>query len=281
VIVGTIGEAVPVEILTAADAEVLPIVGVPGEPTPLADRFVEPMVGARARSQLQRVLDGSYGRPDLIVLSREHDALLRLYHTLREIRRIDPDLAVPPAAILDLLHTGTPAASAWNRARVRELRDRVGVDDAALREGIRRSNAARRAAHAARRTSGHGRRVFVAGSAHADTRLAAAVEAAGGVLVEAPPVLTDETGDAVDAVARRLEHPRIAGALGSSRAHAVATVDAARAAGAEVVVAFFLEGDDAVRWELPELREAVAGAGLPLVVLDRQPYDLHGLVLDV
>ena len=60
-VVGTIGEGVPVEILAAAGVAVVPVVGQPGAPTTLADGFIEPMVGGRVRSQLQRLLDGTYG----------------------------------------------------------------------------------------------------------------------------------------------------------------------------------------------------------------------------
>jgi hypothetical protein len=67
VVVGTIGDAVPVEILAAAEVDVVPILGEPSAPTPLADRFIEPMVGARSRSQLQRVLDATYGELDLLL----------------------------------------------------------------------------------------------------------------------------------------------------------------------------------------------------------------------
>jgi hypothetical protein len=77
VVVGTIGAGVPEEVLAAAGADVVPVVGRPGDPTELADRYAEPMVGERARSQLQRILDGTYAHVELLVCSRE-DAPLRL-----------------------------------------------------------------------------------------------------------------------------------------------------------------------------------------------------------
>ena len=58
-VAGTIGCGVPEEVLEAAGVDVVRVEGEPGGPTGLADRYVEPMVGARARSQLQRVLDGA------------------------------------------------------------------------------------------------------------------------------------------------------------------------------------------------------------------------------
>ena len=46
-------------------------------------------------------------------------------------------------------------------------------------------------------------------------------------------------------------------------------------------MAFYLAGDDGLRWELPALRSALTAAGLQLVLLDQQPYDLRAVTLDV
>ena len=73
-VVGTVGTAVPEEVLVAAGAEVVPVTGEPGGATDLADRYVEPMVGKRARSQLQRLLDGTYAGLDLLLCSREEES---------------------------------------------------------------------------------------------------------------------------------------------------------------------------------------------------------------
>ena len=64
----------------------------------------------------------------------------------------------------------------------------------------------------------------------------------------------------VDAIARRLEQPLLARARGSSveRAQAIAAADAAPQA-PTLSLAFYLEGDDGLRWEFPELRDAARG----------------------
>jgi hypothetical protein len=278
VVVGTVGEGVPEEVLVAAGVEVVAVAGAPGEPTELAERFVEPMVGERARSQLQRLLDGSYGRLDLLLFSREEDALLRLFYTVREIRRLEPARGLPPARLVDLQQLATPATRRWNRERIRALCSLLRVEDDALPPAIAKCNSRRRrtASPAAGR-----RRVYVTGSPYRETALPDAVDAAGGAIVEGPPVLTDEDGDPVDAIARRYEHPLVARAAASSAARAAATAEDAVDSGADVVLAFYLEGDDGLRWEYPEQREALAAAGLPVLLLDHQPYDLRGLVLDV
>jgi hypothetical protein len=266
-----LGSAVPEEVLVAAGAETIRIEGAPGAPTDLADRWVEPMVGPRARSQLQRLLDGTYAGLDLIVCSRETEPTLRLFYTLRELRRLDPGLGLPPVRIVDFQHLGTDATRRWNVAQVRALCDAVGAPVERLPDAIRDCNERRRA-----RPSGPDgrRRVYVTGSEYADTALGAVLEAAGAAIVEAAPILADEDGDPVEAVARRYEHPLLAGARGSSARKADAVAEAARAAGAHEALAFYLEGDDGLRWEYPECRAALERAGIPVTLREQQPYDL-------
>jgi hypothetical protein len=182
--------------------------------------------------------------------------------------------------MFDLQHAPTAAAAAWNRARVGDLCTLFRVDGTTLARGIRACNTARREEDADADDRDR-RRVYVTGSAYAETGLAAAVEDAGGTVVTGPQLLVDETIDPVEAVARRYEHPLLAGPRGSSVERARETVEQARAAHADVVVAFYLAGDDGLRWELPELRSTLTAAGPPLVLLDQQPYDLRAVTLDV
>jgi len=247
--VGTIGAGVPEEVLVAAGAEVVPIVGEPGGPTGEADRYVEPMVGERARSQLQRVLDGRYDGLDLVLFSREEDAPLRLFYALREIRRLEPGRGLPALHLVDLQHLGTPATRRWNVARVRELCELLDVDTAALPEAIRACNVRRR---------GEATRVYVTGS-----------------LGPPPAVPTAEDGDPLEAIAARYEHPLLARARASSVQRAEAIADDAVACGAERVVAVYLEGDDGLRWEYPELRAACEARGLPVELREHEPYARH------
>ena len=277
-VVGTIGAGVPEEVLVAAGVDIVRISGAPGAPTDVADRYLEPMVGERARSQLQRVLDGTYRAVELLVCSREEDAPLRLFYALREIRRLEPERRLPRLHLVDLQHLGTEATRRWNVRCVRELCAVLGVDDAALADGVRACNRRRSIPNGA---DGGGRRVYLTGSEHAETELAAAVEAAGARVVAGRPVLADEALPPVEAVARRYEHPMLARARGSSAARAAAPAEDAATVGADVVLAFYLEGDDGLRWEYPELRDACNGRGIPVVLLDHQRYELRGVELHV
>ena len=111
--------------------------------------------------------------------------------------------------------------------------------------------------------------------------LAAAVEAAGATIVAGSPVQADDGLPPVEAIARRLEHPLLARARASSVERAAAIAEDAAAAGADIVLAFYLEHDDGLRWEYPELRAALEQRGVPVILLDHQPYDLRGLELRV
>ena len=128
---------------------------------------------------------------DLLLFSREHDAPLRLFHALREIRRIEPSLNVPPSHMFDLQHTPTAAAAAWNRGpRRRPLHAVPGRRAPRLRaasaratpRGVTRTRATTRSA---------GSRIAVASTSPAarTPRLGsrAAIEAAGGTVVAGPP----------------------------------------------------------------------------------------------
>jgi hypothetical protein len=247
-LVGTIGTGVPEEVLLASGADVVAIEGVPGGPTDLADRHVEPMVGERARAQLQAVLDGSHAGVELLLCSREEEAPLRLFYTLRELRRLEPERGLPRLHLVDLQHVARPATRRWNVARIRELCALLDVDPAALPAAIRACNERRRAL----RREGP---VYLAGSLH-----------------DPSFVLTAEDGDALDAIAARYEHPLLARARASSDERAAALAEDAVATRAERVVAHYLEGDDGLRWELPELRDACAARGLAVELRDHQPH---------
>lgn len=270
-VVATIGVGVPEEVLVAAGVDVVPVTGIPGEPTALADRYIEPMVGERARSQLQRVLEGTYGGAEMLLFSREDEASLRLFWTLREVHRLEPERELPRLHLIDLQHLRSDATHRWNEARVRELCALLEVDANALRRAIRDCNARR-----ADDDGDGGTRVYVTGSDYADTGLTISAD-----VVTGPRVAATEDGDPVAAVARRYEHPLLARARASNVDRAAAVVEDALAARADVAVAFYLDGDDGLRWEYPEIRQALESAGIPVTLRDRQPYDLRGQVLDV
>lgn len=149
-VVGFMGPVIPLEVFDAAGVFALPLCGDSDAPTPLADRYMEPLFDKRVRAALQAILAGEWSMLDLIVLSRTSDSQQRFYYYLCELRRMG--LSVPPAKLYDLLHTDAETSAAYNLARTHELRAEIGalagvkISDEALRGAIARRNTAREAA---------------------------------------------------------------------------------------------------------------------------------------
>lgn len=140
-------------------------------------------------------------------------------------------------------------------------------------------------AEAQDRTGLSGVRVFVTGSTQDHPYFYELVEGCGAVIVgedhdwgnrhfageaDAP------ADDPVDAITDRyhLRPP------GSSRAtvsqRVAALVEQVRSCGAQAVIFYILEADHAPAWDLPEQRRALEKMGVPVLVLDRQPYRWSG-----
>ena len=147
-VAGYMTNTVPVELLRAAGFFPLQLSGgVPGAPTPRADRYMEELFDPIVRSVFERLLAGDYAFLDLIVLPRTSDSVQRLYYYLVELkRRGEADL--PEVLMFDLLHTPWYSSAEYNFDRMAEFRDRLqGLGDgdinAALPGAIARANASR------------------------------------------------------------------------------------------------------------------------------------------
>ena len=141
---------------------------------------------------------------------------------------------------------------------MRDLCARLEVDEAALGTTIRRCNAERSATRTPVDAGGR-RRVLVSGSAHGDTVLARSVAAGGCVVVDPPSILVEEDGDPGRGGRAPLRAPARSPAPARRAVERARTRSrgCARRARPTRVVAFYLEGDDGIRWELPELRAAL------------------------
>jgi benzoyl-CoA reductase/2-hydroxyglutaryl-CoA dehydratase subunit BcrC/BadD/HgdB len=149
--VGVAGGTVPTELVAAAGARAVDVSPGGGGRTPEADRYLERHADDDARATLQAALDGRLAWLDLLVLPRTSDALLEVYHTLKELVRLGRGEEVPPLYLYDLLHGRSEANRAYGLERTRELRSRltaatgVTVTDEGLRAAVREANAARAA----------------------------------------------------------------------------------------------------------------------------------------
>jgi benzoyl-CoA reductase/2-hydroxyglutaryl-CoA dehydratase subunit BcrC/BadD/HgdB len=141
-VAGYVGADVPVELLTAGGFLPLRLAGDPDADRSAGDTYLGTGVDPVARSVLTRLLDGAYGPLDALVVSRDCEASLRLFYAVRELRRIEPGLGLPPVHLVDVLHLPHRTTTRYVLAKVRELREQVGrwagrpVDDDALAAAV-------------------------------------------------------------------------------------------------------------------------------------------------
>ncbi|WP_431873778.1 2-hydroxyacyl-CoA dehydratase [Amycolatopsis sacchari] len=148
-VVGCVGADVPVELITAAGLLPLRLAGQPERDHALGDRYLGVGVDPVARSVLSGILAGDYGNLEAIVVSRDCEASLRLFYALRELHRVEPETALPPVYLVDVLHLPHHTTTRYVQARIGQLRDwlgrwrRIGDDD--LAAAIEAHDALRRA----------------------------------------------------------------------------------------------------------------------------------------
>ncbi|NJP97903.1 2-hydroxyacyl-CoA dehydratase [Nonomuraea sp. FMUSA5-5] len=124
-VIGYVGADVPVELLTAAGARAFRLTGDPDAGSGTGDRYLGLGVDPAARSVLSRLLAGSYGHLDRVVVSHDCEASLRLFYALRELRRVEPGTALPEAYLVDLLHLPHRTTARYNRRRIGEFAARL------------------------------------------------------------------------------------------------------------------------------------------------------------
>jgi benzoyl-CoA reductase/2-hydroxyglutaryl-CoA dehydratase subunit BcrC/BadD/HgdB len=148
-VAGYLSNTVPRELIAAAGLFPLQLSGAAGEPTTLADRYMEDLFDPVVRSVFQRLLAGDYGFLDVVVLPRTSDSVQRLYYYLCEVKRMGA-AELPQVLLFDLLHTPWQSSADYNRTRIGELKqalEQVGgrSADAALAGEIRAANRRRAA----------------------------------------------------------------------------------------------------------------------------------------
>jgi hypothetical protein len=274
-VVGYMGRDVPRALVEAAGLLAYRLRGA-GEPSARADAMLGRGVDAPARRVLDELLDGTAG-VDFLLISHESQSLVRLFTALRAL----PD-PLPEMWFVDLLHLPTETSANYNRARRQELRavlerwsgrPLAPVRDraAGLVEGVaalRREGRLRGSDALAVIGAGEilpapeyeellgrllaeeheplpaGRRVYLTGSEQVTPDLYRSLE------VDGLHVVGEDTTR-----------------LHGTNERAAATAAAAKAAGADLVVAWIRTGDDALAWGLPALRRVL---DVELVVHEQQ-----------
>jgi hypothetical protein len=301
---GFVGPDVSIDLLLASGRPFAHLPWNAEEATPYADQWLESGFPGWSRSILEQWHAGAFDGLEAVVFSRSDDASQRLYYYVRELQQRGL-LKGPRPLVLDLALVPRPSSLDHSAAAVASLARELGIDDAALRGGIARADALRlKLADLQKRRGADGvfferlsramlwsdptclidaltlpapgaaRRLLLAGSVPPDERLHRAVERAGGCIVAETHVhalgrlglpLAAPEGAAALHVAKQL----IAAATGPraflDRADWI--VRQARDARAAAVILWLTREDEALAWHVPAMRQALAAAGLPALVL--------------
>lgn len=149
-VIGTVGSAVPREIILAAGALPVRISGHPDHPLDLGERYLGPAADAMTKSQLSRLLDGTYGMVDRVVIAQDGEPTVRLFWALRELRRTGERNDLPEIYFFDFSRLPYRTSLLYNRQRLQDLRQTVQrwsgstIEDDALRAAIVLCNENRR-----------------------------------------------------------------------------------------------------------------------------------------
>jgi benzoyl-CoA reductase/2-hydroxyglutaryl-CoA dehydratase subunit BcrC/BadD/HgdB len=125
-VAGYVGADVPVELLTAAGHLPVRLSGSPDEDAAEGRRLLGGGLDPVACSILTRLLAGAFGPLDLLVVSHDCEASLRLFYVLRELARVAPEVALPPLHLVDVLHLPHRTTTRYDLAQVRRFRAWLG-----------------------------------------------------------------------------------------------------------------------------------------------------------
>lgn len=272
--IATVGPNIPQDLLLAVEGYCGPLTWRLDRPTPRADSWLESRFAPWARSIVEDWAEGALDEIDRVIFSRAEDNAQRLYYYLCELRARGV-LAGPEPVIFDVALVERVSSLDRTIASVRQLAGSLGLDAAALEQGIARANALRAAP-----VAGSGGPVcLLAGTPPPDRRLHHMIEGQGWSAVgetldeqwrRLGPEVAASSGDPAAAIARQL-HGQAVGPRSWSDPAAELLARASRLR-ARAAVLWFTEEDEALMWRLPSMRRGLEGVGLPVLPLTRRSW---------
>lgn len=280
-------------------------------PVPVVSEITEPFMDPRSSAFLHRLAAGAFDGLSGIVFCRDDQAALPAYQYATELRRQGRLAdTTPPFFLWNLLHSEAGPATAFNTVQAERLNgwlsDRSGgAPLPGAKEQAQQLARLNRAQAEARVSGGQamiwraagrwmapadhadalaealetldpprsGRRIALVGGACDRPAVYGAIEAAGPVVCDLTqlgghgPALTGHVTEDLAAIATDPLHPRGVPAA-RYRPTLLQRILEARC---DLVVAQLDETDHSFGWDLPSLREALAGRGVPLVNLGFRP----------
>jgi hypothetical protein len=271
--IASVGPDIPIELLQATGRYAGPLGWNIDRAFPKAEQWLESKFPPWAFSMLEDWAAGALDHLEAVVFSRSDDSAQRLYYYICELRtrRL---MAGPEPLIFDVARIGRASSAARCVDAVRGLAARLGVSDAALEAAI---VAVKEGAGEVAEDTGPV--CLLGGTPPPDDRLFRSIAAAGWLA--SGKTLADVwrgnlapaasgTGDPCAALGRRL-HASRSGTRGFYDRGA-AIVSQARATGAEAVVLWYAEEDEAEIWHLPAQLRALKAEGIPALALTRRDW---------
>jgi hypothetical protein len=308
--IGYVGPDLPLDLLLASGLFPCHLPWDADRPHGRSARWLESSFAPWAFSILDGWLEGAFDFFEFVLFSRGDDSSQRLYYYVCELQR-QGVLAGPKPLIFDVARINRPSSLTHTADAVRKLADRLDVDDAALRKGIKAANRRRRlfatiAAEregpgsfyeravraslfddideqlAAAKPTGTGAKggVVLAGSTPPDDRVHRAIEATGWTVVgECHDRSVDRLGPEIE-----IEDTDPAARIGAHAHNLIigprafgnqtdAPVREVRRTKAAVAILWLIEQDEARLWRVPAEKAALDNAKIPTLVLTRRRWD--------
>lgn len=118
-VIGELGSDVPDELILAGGMMPVRVYADPDKKLTLTDQYLEFAFEPVVRAQFEKLIDGTYkDQIDALAISNSTDVIIRIFLYLREIKRVEPEMPVPPIAFIDWLFT---------RNRLHQERDRFVI----------------------------------------------------------------------------------------------------------------------------------------------------------
>jgi hypothetical protein len=273
-VIAIAGPNLPHDVLIASQRGGEPLGFDPDREVVRAGEWLETKFAPWAAPVLEAWLDGEYDHLQYVLFSRAEDTSQRLYYYACELQRRGL-LGGPQPLIFDVAKIPRTASLDRTITQVRELMRLLEVSEEALEAAIAQTNRSR-----SPRESDTGRPVcLLVGTAPPDERLHTAVADAGFTPVgrtlaedwmDLGDPVEERSGDPARAVGRQL-HEREDGprSFADPAKRLAAKIEAS---GANAVIHWRIEEDEAQTWHLPAERRMLEQSGLPSLVLTRRDW---------
>ena len=316
---GYVGVDIPADLLLASGRFICHLPWRADRDTPVADRWLEDSFAPWARSMLEDWASGRFDCLESVIFSRGNDSAQRLYYYVCELKRLR-HIDGPTPLIFDVAKIERKSSVERTVNSVRRLADQLDIGDLRLKAGIDAANRRRALfARVQKQRSGPGSlyeriaratlfaaldeeleshkpgpideapKILLAGSAPPDDRLHLAVEAAGCVvcaesyergLQRLGPLNIADPDDPAAAIGKHAH--RLCTGSRSFVDRAAQVVETARNAGADGVIVWLTEDDEAPTWTIPSQRSALDAAGIPALIATGRRWDASdGIVEDI